>query len=416
MKRTELFAKTLREAPSDETSRNAQLLIRAGFVSKEMAGVYSWLPLGLRVVENIKNIIREEMNAIGGQELLMSTLQNPDIWKKTGRWDDAVVDNWFKTKLKNGDELGLAFTHEEPIVNLASKYLKSYKDLTRPVAIYQFQNKLRNELRAKSGVMRGREFVMKDLYSFHATQADLDKYYEIVATAYARIFDHLGIGDRTFRTFASGGAFTEFSHEFQTICDAGEDWLYLDRAKNIAVNEEVLDASIKKFGLKPENLEKVRSAEVGNIFNFGDEKGRSMHALFTDENGDQKPLFLASYGIGVTRLVGVIAELFADDKGLVWPDSVAPFRVYLVNIGAEADTIESTRKLYDRLKSQNITVLWDDRDARPGEKFADAELMGLPHRVVVSPKTIAVDKIEYKVRRGDDAELLTSDELFKKLS
>ncbi|MFZ2560148.1 MAG: aminoacyl--tRNA ligase-related protein [Candidatus Nanoperiomorbaceae bacterium] len=416
MKRTELFAKTLREAPSDETSRNAQLLIRAGFVSKEMAGVYSWLPLGLRVVENIKNIIREEMNAIGGQELLMSTLQNPDIWKKTGRWDDAVVDNWFKTKLKNGDELGLAFTHEEPIVNLASKYLKSYKDLTRPVAIYQFQNKLRNELRAKSGVMRGREFVMKDLYSFHATQADLDQYYEIVATAYARIFDHLGIGDRTFRTFASGGAFTEFSHEFQTICDAGEDWLYLDRAKNIAVNEEVLDASIKKFGLKPENLEKVRSAEVGNIFNFGDEKGRSMHALFTDENGDQKPLFLASYGIGVTRLVGVIAELFADDKGLVWPDSVAPFRVYLVNIGAEADTIESTRKLYDKLKSQNITVLWDDRDARPGEKFADAELMGLPHRVVVSPKTIAVDKIEYKVRRGDDAELLTSDELFKKLS
>ena len=416
MKRTELFAKTLREAPSDETSRNAQLLIRAGFVSKEMAGVYSWLPLGLRVVENIKNIIREEMNAIGGQELLMSTLQNPDIWKKTGRWDDAVVDNWFKTKLKNGDELGLAFTHEEPIVNLASKYLKSYKDLTRPVAIYQFQNKLRNELRAKSGVMRGREFVMKDLYSFHATQADLDKYYEIVATAYARIFDRLGIGDRTFRTFASGGAFTEFSHEFQTICDAGEDWLYLDRAKNIAVNEEVLDASIKKFGLKPENLEKVRSAEVGNIFNFGDEKGRSMHALFTDENGDQKPLFLASYGIGVTRLVGVIAELFADDKGLVWPDSVAPFRVYLVNIGAEADTIESTRKLYDKLKSQNITVLWDDRDARPGEKFADAELMGLPHRVVVSPKTIAVDKIEYKVRRGDDAELLTSDELFKKLS
>lgn len=416
MKRTELFAKTLREAPSDETSRNAQLLIRAGFVSKEMAGVYSWLPLGLRVVENIKNIIREEMNAIGGQELLMSTLQNPEIWKKTGRWDDAVVDNWFKTKLKNGDELGLAFTHEEPIVNLASKYLKSYKDLTRPVAIYQFQNKLRNELRAKSGVMRGREFVMKDLYSFHATQADLDKYYEIVATAYARIFDHLGIGDRTFRTFASGGAFTEFSHEFQTICDAGEDWLYLDRAKNIAVNEEVLDASIKKFGLKPENLEKVRSAEVGNIFNFGDEKGRSMHALFTDENGDQKPLFLASYGIGVTRLVGVIAELFADDKGLVWPDSVAPFRVYLVNIGAEADTIESTRKLYDKLKSQNITVLWDDRDARPGEKFADAELMGLPHRVVVSPKTIAVDKIEYKVRRGDDAELLTSDELFKKLS
>lgn len=414
MKRTELFTKTLRDAPADETSKNAQLLIRAGYVSKEMAGVYSWLPLGLRVIEKIKQIIREEMNSLGGQELIMSTLQNREIWEKSGRWDDKVVDNWFKTSLKSGEELGLAFTHEEPIVNLAKKYVKSYKDLAKPVAVYQFQNKLRNELRAKSGVMRGREFVMKDLYSFHKNQADLDEYYEKIAGAYSRIFERLGLGDQTFKTFASGGSFTAFSHEFQTVCEAGEDWLFLNREKNVAVNEEVLDDFLAE---NPEfsrnDFEKVRSAEVGNIFNFGDKKALDMGLNFTNEEGKLTPVFLASYGIGVTRLVGVLAEIFSDEKGLVWPENVAPFQVYLANVGEDPEVIDFSRKVYDEFTARNIDVLWDDRSARPGEKFADAELLGIPWRAVISPKTDG--KIELTSRMTGETETLAMDEIFAKI-
>lgn len=414
MKRTELFTKTLRDAPADETSKNAQLLIRAGYVSKEMAGVYSWLPLGLRVIEKIKQIIREEMNSLGGQELIMSTLQNREIWEKSGRWDDKVVDNWFKTSLKSGEELGLAFTHEEPIVNLAKKYVKSYKDLAKPVAVYQFQNKLRNELRAKSGVMRGREFVMKDLYSFHKNQADLDEYYEKIAGAYSRIFERLGLGDQTFKTFASGGSFTAFSHEFQTVCEAGEDWLFLNREKNVAVNEEVLDDFLAE---NPEfsrnDFEKVRSAEVGNIFNFGDKKALDMGLNFTNEEGKLTPVFLASYGIGVTRLVGVLAEIFSDEKGLVWPENVAPFQVYLANVGDDPEVIDFSRKVYDEFTARNIDVLWDDRSARPGEKFADAELLGIPWRAVISPKTDG--KIELTSRMTGETETLAMDEIFAKI-
>lgn len=414
MKRTELFTKTLRDAPADETSKNAQLLIRAGYVSKEMAGVYSWLPLGLRVIEKIKQIIREEMNSLGGQELIMSTLQNREIWEKSGRWDDKVVDNWFKTSLKSGEELGLAFTHEEPIVNLAKKYVKSYKDLAKPVAVYQFQNKLRNELRAKSGVMRGREFVMKDLYSFHKNQADLDEYYEKIAGAYSRIFERLGLGDQTFKTFASGGSFTAFSHEFQTVCEAGEDWLFLNREKNVAVNEEVLDDFLAE---NPEfsrnDFEKVRSAEVGNIFNFGDKKALDMGLNFTNEEGKLTPVFLASYGIGVTRLVGVLAEIFSDEKGLVWPENVAPFQVYLANVGEDPEVIDFSRKVYDEFTARNIDVLWDDRSARPGEKFADAELLGIPWRAVISLKTDG--KIELTSRMTGETETLAMDEIFAKI-
>ena len=414
MKRTELFTKTLRDAPADETSKNAQLLIRAGYVSKEMAGVYSWLPLGLRVIEKIKQIIREEMNSLGGQELIMSTLQNREIWEKSGRWDDKVVDNWFKTSLKSGEELGLAFTHEEPIVNLAKKYVKSYKDLAKPVAVYQFQNKLRNELRAKSGVMRGREFVMKDLYSFHKNQADLDEYYEKIAGAYSRIFERLGLGDQTFKTFASGGSFTAFSHEFQTVCEAGEDWLFLNREKNVAVNEEVLDDFLAENPeFSRDDFEKVRSAEVGNIFNFGDKKALDMGLNFMNEEGRLTPVFLASYGIGVTRLVGVLAEIFSDEKGLVWPENVAPFQVYLANVGDDPEVIDFSRKVYDEFTARNIDVLWDDRSARPGEKFADAELLGIPWRAVISLKTDG--KIELTSRMTGETETLAMDEVFAKI-
>ena len=411
MRLSQLFTKTSKTVPADEVAKNAQLLIRAGFVYKVMAGVYAYTPLGLRVLENIKQIVREEMNAIGGQELIMTNLQPRETWETTSRWSDDVVDVWFKTKLQDDTELGLAWSHEEAIMEMMQQFIESYKDL--PVSVYQFQTKLRNELRAKSGIMRGREFVMKDMYSLHATAEDLDEYYNKVSDAYKRVYDRLGIGGDTYVTFASGGAFTKFSHEFQTICDAGEDILYVHRGKNIAVNEEVLDDAVAELGLNKDELEKVKSAEVGNIFNFGTDKSEQMNIKFTGSDGKEHPIYLASYGIGITRVMGVIVEKFADDKGMIWPNNVAPAKVYLVRIGDKAT--EQADGLYNELTSRGIDVLYDDRDERPGAKFADSELMGIPHRITVSDRLLESNSYEYTPRVSGITEVLTRDELLAKL-
>jgi prolyl-tRNA synthetase len=406
MRTTQLFTRTSKTAPADEVAKNAQLLIRAGYVHKEMAGVYAYLPLGLRVVEKIKQVVREEMNAIDSNELIMTGLQRKDVWEKTGRWSDEAVDIWFKTKLQDETELGLGWSHEEPIVEMLKAHVKSYKDL--PISLYQFQTKMRNELRAKSGIMRGREFVMKDMYSFHASAEELGAYYQQTIEAYNRVYKRLGIGDDTYVTFASGGAFTKFSHEFQTICDAGEDIIYLHREKNIAVNEEVIDDAVKELGISRDELEKVKTAEVGNIFNFGAQKTDEMGLKFTSAEGQQSSIYMGSYGIGITRVMGVIVEKFADDKGIVWPEAVAPYRVYLATIG---DVTEQAEALYKELTAKGVEVLYDDRDARPGDKFADADLLGIPHRVVLSPKLVEQNSFEYKARSGDESQLLTRDEL-----
>ncbi len=413
MKVSQLFTKTRKQAPADETAKNAQLLIRAGFVYKVMAGVYAYTPLGLRVLENIKQIVREEMNAVNGQELIMTNLQRKETWETTTRWGDDIVDVWFKTKLKDETEVGLAWSHEEAIMEMMQQYVESYKDL--PTSVYQFQTKLRNELRAKSGIMRGREFVMKDMYSLHNTSEDLDEYYEKVKQAYLRVYDRLGLGEDTYVTFASGGAFTKFSHEFQTICEAGEDILYLHREKKIAVNEEVLDDAVAELGIDKSELEKVKSAEVGNIFNFGTEKSEQMGIYVTGADGKEQPIYLASYGIGITRVMGVIVEKFADEHGIVWPDNVAPYKLYLVRIGQSDEVVAEADKLYKTLRDKGIEVLYDDRDARPGEKFADADLIGIPHRVVVSEKTIAAGKLEYKARAQATSESIEVDTLLAKL-
>ncbi len=413
MKVSQLFTKTQKNAPADEVARNAQLLIRAGFIHKEMAGVYAYLPLGLRVLENIKNIVREEMNAIGGQEVMMTTLQPKDIWEKTDRWDDKKVDNWFKTKLANGTELGVGLTHEEPIVDALSTYVTSYKDM--PLSVYQIQNKFRNELRAKSGLLRGREFVMKDMYSLARTQEEHEEMYELAAAAYHKVYDRLGIGAITYRTYADGGIFTErFSDEFQTLSEIGEDTIYVNEAKKIAINEEVYtDENLAKLGLNKADFVEKRGVEVGNIFPLESKYTDALGVYYADEKGQKQSIIMGCYGIGVSRLVGMIAEHFSDDNGLIWPDNIAPFRVYLVQIG---DVTAEAQELHDELMSQGIEVLWDDRDVRPGEKFADAELMGIPHRVVVSEKTIASGQYEYKQRTGSDVEMLTKDELIKRLS
>lgn len=414
MRLSQLFTKTSKNVPADETSRNARLLIQAGYVYKVMAGVYAYTPLGLQVLENIKQVVREEMNKLGAQELIMSSLQRRETWDTTGRWDDKTVDIWFKTKLKDGTELGLAWSHEETIIEMMKQHVSSYKDL--PANVYQFQTKLRNELRAKSGVMRGREFVMKDMYSCSTDAGQHEKFYQATIEAYKKVYGRLGIGDDTYVTLAGGGAFTKFSHEFQTVCDAGEDVIYVHKGKNLAVNEEVMnDESLAGLGIKREELEKTKSAEVGNIFNFGTHKSEETGFAFTNEAGEKQYVHLGSYGIGITRLIGVLAEKFADDKGLVWPESVAPAKVQLLALGEDTAVVAAADKLYESFNEAGISVIYDDRDVRPGEKFADADLLGMPNRVVISKKTLESSSAELKKRTSDRTEIIKIEKITQHL-
>ncbi len=414
MRLSQLFTKTSKTIPADETARNAQLLIQAGFIHKEMAGVYSYLPLGKRVLDNIEQIVREEMNALGGIEVQLSILQPKDIWEKTDRWDDDKVDNWFKTKLKNGTELGISLTNEEPLTNALGGFINSYKDL--PAYVYQIHSKFRNELRAKSGLMRGREFLMKDLYSFCRTQEEHNAFYENAALAYMKVYDRLGIGDTTYRTYASGGIFSKFSDEFQTLSDVGEDTIYVHEDKRVAVNKEVFtDEVLSDLGFKREELIEKRAVEVGNIFSLGTKYADALNVYYTDEQGERQSIIMGCYGLGISRLMGLLAEHFADDKGLVWPEAVAPAKVYLVRLGDDEATVKQADELYNRLTAAGVGVLYDDRDLRAGAKFADADLTGIPYRVVISDKTRVAGVYELKARGSEDSQQLNQAELLKTL-
>lgn len=412
MRQSKLFTKTKREAPADEVAKNAQLLIRAGYIYKNMAGAYSFLPLGLRVVEKINNIIREEMNAIGGQELYLPSLQDPELWKKTDRWSDENVDVWFKSQLQAGGEIGFGWTHEEVVTDIMRQYVSSYKDL--PFSVYQIQTKFRNEVRAKSGIMRTREFWMKDLYSFAATQAQHDEMYAAAAAAYEKIFNRIGIGQVTYKTFASGGAFSKFSHEYQTLAEAGEDVVYVCEEKGIAVNEEVLEqADLSELGVTREELEKRKSIEVGNIFSLGTKFSESIGLTYKDESGVSVPVIMGSYGIGPARSMGTVVDLLSDEKGIVWPESIAPFLVHLVGLNLEDSEVHDWADgIYNAFKDRGIEVLFDDRDVRPGEKFAESDLLGLPYRVVVSRKGKESGTFEVVNRKTGEVRTLTEDELY----
>lgn len=408
MKLSQSFIKTFREVGKEETARNAQLLIRAGYIHKEMAGVYDFLPLGLITLNKIQNIIREELNSLGCQEFQMTALQNPEPWVKTKRWSDQVIDVWFKTKLNAGGELGLAPTHEEPITNLMTKFISSYKDL--PVYVYQFQTKYRNELRAKSGILRTREFLMKDLYSFSVDETEHQNFYDQVDQAYMRIYTRLGLGDCTYKTYASGGAFAKYSHEYQTVLPVGEDTIYLNQDKTLAINEEVMnDEVLNDLGVKREDFTATTAAEVGNIFTLRYKFSEPINLKFDDQDGIKKTVFMGSYGIGVSRVMGVIAEKFADDKGLVWPENIAPFKYYLIGIGDQGEDFANNLH-----KEYSSSILLDDRKLRPGEKFADAELMGIPYRVVASNKTLENNSVEITNRRTSETKILSIEE-FKQL-
>ena len=413
MKQSKLFTKTRREPPTDETSRNAELLIRGGFLHKEMAGVYSYLPLGLRVLKKIEDIIRDEMNKAGGIEMKTSILQNKEVWEKTNRWDDKEVDIWFKTKLKSGGEVGLSWSNEEDFASILKQYVSSYKDL--PLYLYDFKDILRNETRSKSGILRGREFYWKALYSFSRGEAEHNDFYEKMKVSYRNIFKRAGIGHMTYLTFASGGAFSKYSHEFQTITPAGEDTIYVSEDKAMAVNREVMgDEVLQSLGLEKDKLSEHRAIEVGNIFTLGIGKSEALGLYYEDKIEGKKPAFMGSYGIGLGRLMGTIVEVLSDDKGIVWPLSVAPFAVHLLALGDEEVVFKEAERVYEGLEKAGVEVLFDDRrDVSAGEKFSDADLLGMPFRAVVSPRSMKEKGIELKKRTEEKGKVVTLDELLK---
>lgn len=413
MRQSKLFTKTRREAPKDEEAKNAQLLIRGGYISKEMAGVYSYLPLGLLVIKKLENIIREEMNAIGGIEMKTSVLQSKEIWEKTGRWDDEVVDNWFKTKLKNGAEIGLSHTNEEAYSNILRQYVSSYKDL--PAYPYDFKEIFRNEARSKSGLMRGREFYWKAMYSFSRNEEEHKAFYEIAKEAYNKIFSKVGIEHLTYITFSSGGTFSKFSHEFQTLTEAGEDTIYISENKKLGINKEVYTNEVlNELDLKKEELIEKKAIEVGNIFTLGTKFSEPFDLKYKDERGENIIVFMGCYGIGLGRLMGTIVEVFADDKGIVWPESVAPFKFHIIEITSENPEVKKmAEKIYEKLGKNQ--ALYDDRDLRAGEKFADADLLGMPYQIIVSEKNITSGKLEIKNRQTGEVKMIPLEEISEKL-
>ena len=415
MRQSSLFSKTRKTSPADEESRNADLLVRAGFIHKESAGLFSFLPLGRRVLERVVGVIREEMNSLGSQELSLTALQESASWDASGRWSDEAMDVWFKTELKNGGTLGLAPTHEEPIARLMAQHVQSYKDL--PFSAYQFQTKFRNETRARSGLLRTREFLMKDLYSFSKNQDELDAFYEEVKAAYKRIFQRVGLGDVTMLTFASGGAFSKFSHEFQALTPAGEDTIYVSKEKGIAVNKEVYtDDVLAELELDKGSLEECRAIEIGNIFKLGTRFAEAEGLTYTAEDGNKQFVVMGSYGIGPARVMATVVEVLADERGMVWPDAIAPFRAHLLVLGANAETRTQADTVYNALRHAGVEVLYDDREASAGEKFADADLMGLPWRVVVSDKSLAAGGVELKARTSTESEIVSLDTIPERLN
>jgi prolyl-tRNA synthetase len=408
MRYSQLFGKTTKSVPSDADSINAKLLTQGGFIQKEISGVYNYLPLGLRVLTKIQNIVREEMNKIGGQEILMPAMTSEENWATTGRNNMDVL---FHLKGQGDTDLVLNPTHEEVVTPLAQKYLFSYRDL--PIAVYQIQNKFRNEARAKSGLLRGREFNMKDLYSFHTDEADLNRYYEIVKKAYFEIYQRVGLGDITVLAFASGGAFSQFSHEFQTLNQNGEDTIYLCKKCNVAVNKEIIDTQKVCPECGNDKLEPVKATEVGNIFKLRTKFSKAFNFYYKDVDGQDKIIEMGCYGFGPSRVMGTIVEIFHDDKGIIWPESIAPYQIHLIGLDLFDEKIKlQAEEIYQKLLDKNVEVLFDDRDdVSAGAKFADADLIGIPTRLVISKRSLENGGIESKKRNESKSEIISVDSL-----
>ncbi|MEW8485645.1 MAG: aminoacyl--tRNA ligase-related protein [Candidatus Thiodiazotropha sp.] len=399
VRQSELATTAIKNAPADEDSVNARLLIRAGYIRKLMAGTYSYLPLGQRVLTKIEAIIREEMGRIGSQEILMPALQPSEPWQQTGRWEkmDKIL---FKLKGAGDRTLTLGSTHEEIVTPLIGAFVKSYRDL--PVSVFQVQTKFRNEKRAKSGLLRGREFRMKDMYSFHATEQELDAYYETAKQAYENVFRRCGLGDITYLTYASGGDFCRYSHEYQTITPYGEDLIYICEDCNVAVNKELIDElehTCPSCGNK--ELREQTSIEVGNIFKLMTRYSSAFGLSFQDERGQRcENVYMGCYGIGSSRLIGAIVEASHDENGIIWPEQVAPYDVHLVSLAQTEEEMAKADAVYQSLQVQGKEVLYDDRKkTSPGAKFSESDLIGIPTRMIVSPRSLKAGVIEIKDRK-----------------
>ncbi len=393
-----LFTKTLKENPKGEVSRNAQLLVRAGYIDKVMAGVYSYLPLGLKVLEKIKNIVREEMDVLGAQEVYMPALTPKELWDTTERWDE--IDVLFKLEGAGNKQYALGSTHEEVVTPLVGKFVNSYKDL--PLAVYQIQDKFRNEPRAKSGLLRGREFSMKDLYSFHKDEKSLDDFYEKATKAYENIFKRCELDAKIVE--ASGGVFCKYSHEFQVITPYGEDIIFTCGKCGRSVNKEILES--EKCKKCDEKLVEEKAIETGNIFKLGNKFSKAFGLQYVDESGKKQDVIMGCYGIGPSRIMGTIVEVFADEAGLVWPESVSPYDVHVLAIGDDEGVLKKAKEVAEKYSKEGKDVLLDDRNVSAGEKFADSDLLGISSRVVCSKKLLEKNSIEIKKRNSDKVEVV----------
>lgn len=413
MRQSLLFTKTQKNLPGDEQSKNAQFLIKAGFIDKLTAGVYTYLPLGLKVLDKIEEIIREEMNSLGSNEVLMPALHSKENWEVTNRWGEDVM---YKVSSQTKKEYGLGWTHEEIVTPLVKKFASSYKDL--PVAVYQIQTKFRDELRAKSGILRGREFRMKDLYSFHKDEKDLDYFYDKVTEKYYNVFRRVGIGEKTYLTYASGGAFSKYSHEFQTLTDSGEDEIYLCPSCKVAVNKEIIEDLENKCPVcSADKLEQHKAIEVGNIFKLKNRFSESFNYKYTDSDGQQKDVMMGCYGIGPSRVMGTVVELLSDENGIAWPFAIAPFHIHLIKLDQSDKKVEKEAELvYKELTEAGYEVLYDDRDMSNGEKLKDSDLIGLPIRIIISPKTLQNNQFELKLRDKDSSQMISKNDLNKQLN
>ncbi len=408
MRQSQLFTKTTKDLPADETSKNAQLLIRAGFVHKTMAGSYTFLPLGLRVLRKIEDIVRLKMNELGAQEMTMSMLHPAELWKTTGAWDSVEV--LFKIQSRTEREYAIGQSEEEVVTPIIKEYIRSYKNL--PFIGYQIHWKFRDELRAKAGIMRGREFLMKDMYTIHENQDAFDTFYEQAKKKYLEIYSEIGLVTKV--TEASGGSFSKkISYEFMVLTNAGEDDILYSEKSNYCINKEITE--LEEGDESPDGsgpLKLGKASEVGNVFDLGTRYQEAFDFSFIDKEGEGKRGVMGCYGIGVSRIMGVIAETLSDENGLVWPASIAPYSIHLIVLGKDknGEAYKQAEYLYKQLTDNHVEVLFDDRELQAGEKFADSDLIGIPMRVVVSDKSLTLGGVEVKERTGTTSDVVSVDQ------
>jgi prolyl-tRNA synthetase len=407
MLQSQLFCKTKKEAPKDAEAISHKLLVKGDFIEQTISGVYRFLPLGLGVLKKIEKIIREEMLNLGAQEVLLPTLQDKKLWLETNRWQ-TIDPPLFKLMDRHQKETALGPTHEEEMVDIVRKKVKSYQDL--PFSLFQIQNKFRNEMRASGGLLRQREFLMKDLYSFHSNKKDLINFYNKVKKSYFKIFKKCRLPVKCVEA-SSGTIGGELSHEFQVVAESGEDRILICSKCGYGANIEKV-GEIKRCPKCGGILEKKNSIEVGHIFYLGTKYSKAMSANFKDRDGKEKPILMGCYGIGLPRLMATIVEIHHDEKGIIWPKEVAPFQVHLIRIENNQPVKLAAEKLYNDLIKENIEVLYDDRqDKSTGEKFADCDLIGIPIRIVISERTLKQNCVELKNRGLKKTKLIKINEV-----